>query len=807
MDHSPGVAADPREAGERPRPTARARLRALLTGRNLWRLAVLVALAVALALLGSPHLLQPSDRYAIGDFATRALRAPYDLSIVDEEATRQQREAAAARAPIVATVDTAVQASLRARFSSAWAPANEPLAELVSSEAPLPAPNGTLTARARAARRDEEARRRQRADAARRALDEAFDAVEQTLGEPIPAEVRRAVSTPGDLATLLAGFDRLVGEAYRVPLVSSLEPFAALSAETAQAAPKPPVALVDAASRRETRLEDPERVRDLDAARAAVVARAPELAPEVPDDVRAWLANMAARSLRPDTVADEAATRARRDAAADAVLPVSISFRRNQLVVGEGQPLTRQALLVLEAIRQQRMDRGSWLRATGRAGVILALFLLAFIVVDHDRTRFAIDSYDFAYGLTSLTATVAAFRLWLEMVSGLAERYPGLPESALVLAFPAAATVMHARVVLPYASAVTYLAVQAICMGLLWQLDLLLVVFLLISGLVAGHLAANCSRRQCVLQAGLLAGLLMAPVAACLALLTGEASGASVAWMVVGAMVGCAASGLSLLAIGPLFEWMFGHMTRIRLVELMNYHHPLLRRVTEATPGTFQHSVTVALLVDAAAQAVGADALLGRVGALYHDAGKTEQPELFVENQHERNPHDDLPPHESARRIIAHVEAGVRLVREFGLGERIADFVREHHGTSLVRYFMARAAAQGPVDAAAFQYPGPRPGSAETGILMLADQVEATARAMDAPTPEGLRAMVQQTIDRTLAEGQLDECPLTVQQLASVREAFVQVLMGAHHRRIKYPGQPATFDRPAPGPVPAARRG
>jgi hypothetical protein len=263
-----------------------------------------------------------------------------------------------------------------------------------------------------------------------------------------------------------------------------------------------------------------------------------------------------------------------------------------------------------------------------------------------------------------------------------------------------------------------------------------------------------------------------------------------VAWTVVGAAAGCALSGLTLLAVGPLFEWMFGHMTRIRLVELMNYHHPLLRRLTEVTPGTFQHSVTIGLLVDAAAQAVDADALLARVGALYHDAGKTERPVLFVENQQGgENPHDHLAPRESARLIIDHVDAGVRLVREFGLGERIADFVREHHGTSTVRFFMARAEAEGPVDAADFRYPGPRPRSRETGILMIADQVEATARAMDAPTPEALRAMVQKTIDRIEAEGQLDECPLTIQELAVIREAFVQVLIGAHHRRIKYPGE------------------
>ncbi len=747
------------------------------------RIAVLALVALGLALLGSPHITRPAERLALGEFASRTIRAPYDLSIVDETATSQQRETAAANAPGVVNVDYGAGSALRTKFVTALAGVERPLASLIElRSAPAPA------ARPHESRSAAQARHRAAIEQAEEALDAALSQADARLGEPLPAGVRAALRAPGALPATVEAFDRLVNEAYRSPIAA--RPLA--SPPAAGEGPPPStgrLALIDGARGGERLVSDAAALADLDGARRSLEARGAELTGAAPAPVRPWLVALAARWLKPNAAFDAAATTARREAAAAAVLPVSLTFRRNQLIVGEGQPVTRQALLVLDAIRQQGLDRTVWLRIAGRASVLFVLLLLAFVIVELDRLRFAIGTREFGYAVTSLAGTAVTFRIWLEAIGSLAERYPAIPETALVLAFPAAATAMYARVVLPYSSAVTYLAVQSICLGLLWQLDLPLVIYLLVAGLVAGHLGARCSRRQCVVQAGLLTAVPAVPVAACLAMLGGDVTWGTVAWAGGGALGGCLLSGLTLLGVGPLLEWRFGHMTRIRLIELMNYEHPLLRRLTETTPGTFQHSVTVGLLVDAAAQAVGADALLARVGALYHDVGKTERPEAFVENQHGVNPHDRLTAAESAALIIGHVNVGVRLVREFGIGERIADFVREHHGTGLVRFFFARAQALGPADPAAFSYPGPRPRSRETGLLMLADQVEATARAIDDPTEAALRSMVQQTIDRVLAEGELDECPLSLRELAEARDAFVNVLVGVHHRRIKYPAQ------------------
>jgi len=244
------------------------------------------------------------------------------------------------------------------------------------------------------------------------------------------------------------------------------------------------------------------------------------------------------------------------------------------------------------------------------------------------------------------------------------------------------------------------------------------------------------------------------------------------------------------VALAPAVEWLFGYTTRISLLEMVNYEQPLLKRLMVEAPGTFQHSVSIGVLADAAAAAIDADRLLVRVGALYHDVGKIPNRNVFIENQSAGNPHDALDPVESARLIRAHVLDGVAMIREHGLGERIADFVREHHGTRVIEYFLERARqAGGPVDPGDYRYPGPRPRSRETAILMIADQVEAISRTMPGAGPDDLQAMVAATIERVRIEGQLDEAPLALTDVDQIRQALVRALIGMHHRRIDYPGR------------------
>jgi cyclic-di-AMP phosphodiesterase PgpH len=242
-----------------------------------------------------------------------------------------------------------------------------------------------------------------------------------------------------------------------------------------------------------------------------------------------------------------------------------------------------------------------------------------------------------------------------------------------------------------------------------------------------------------------------------------------------------------------LFEKLFKVTTDVTLLELNDHNHPLLRDLMNLAPGTFQHSLQVAGLSEAAASAIGANSLLCRVGALYHDVGKTDRPEYFVENQMGgSNEHDKLKPRMSVLVIKNHVSQGVKLAEAHKLPEIVIDFIRTHHGTSVIRFFHVKAKNQTDDDSEVreedYRYDGPLPHSKETGILLLADGVEAAARAMSEPTYPKLENLVNRMVDERFAEGQLNNCPLTFQDIRIIKETFRNVLVGVYHQRVKYPG-------------------
>lgn len=302
--------------------------------------------------------------------------------------------------------------------------------------------------------------------------------------------------------------------------------------------------------------------------------------------------------------------------------------------------------------------------------------------------------------------------------------------------------------------------------------------------LVGGLLVSASTRRGTVVAAGLWAGL----VSAVVFVLAGRGHFTTTTLIAgaAGSVLGGIVSGAVVLTLSPIVERLFRHVTTITLLESLSYDHPLLRQLMTTAPGTFLHAANVAVLCDAAAHAIGADALTLRAGALYHDVGKTRAPEFFIENQDGMNPFADLTPAESAEVLRAHVTDGRLLVNRYGLGPRLEPFVREHHGTSLMRSLAGQADPW--VDISLFKYRGPRPRSRETGLLMIADQIEATARALQPGSLVECRQIVRDTVDRIVAEGQLLDSGLTRSDLDTAVNAMADVVYAIHHRRNRYPG-------------------
>ena len=243
------------------------------------------------------------------------------------------------------------------------------------------------------------------------------------------------------------------------------------------------------------------------------------------------------------------------------------------------------------------------------------------------------------------------------------------------------------------------------------------------------------------------------------------------------------------MALLPLAETFTGIDTYLRLLEWSDLNRPLMRRLSLEAPGTYSHTMRIADLSEAAATAVGANGLLARVGAYYHDIGKLKKPQYFIENQQGKNPHEKLKPQTSAGIIRSHVDAGLELADKEKLPLAIRAFISEHHGTGSIAYFLEKAKerdASG-VNAAEFAYPGPIPQSAETAIVMLADGVEASTRVINDPTPEKIRGVIDHIIRQRIDGGQLRAAPLTLRQLEMIKEQFARSLIGQHHHRTDYP--------------------
>jgi putative nucleotidyltransferase with HDIG domain len=307
------------------------------------------------------------------------------------------------------------------------------------------------------------------------------------------------------------------------------------------------------------------------------------------------------------------------------------------------------------------------------------------------------------------------------------------------------------------------------------------------------------------------AGVLLAS-----ALLTGSGPrelGMALVWATLNAAV----SAMIAMGFVPVFEWFTGITTDQTLLEWADPNRSLLRRLSLEAPGSYAHTINVANLGELAANAIGANGLLCRVGLYYHDVGKLLKPHYFVENQPEgRNPHDKLKPGVSATIVREHISEGVKLAKEEKLPDVVTDFITEHHGTQLIGYFFSKAQEEDgeDVDEAVFRYPGPRPRSKETAIAMMADSIESATRVLQTPTPERLRNLVDGIVDAKMQDGQLDESPLTLQEIADLKDAFVKVLSSIYHHRIDYPttkhltdAEPSeTTSEKAPGPEKTAAK-
>ncbi len=498
----------------------------------------------------------------------------------------------------------------------------------------------------------------------------------------------------------------------------------------------------------------------------------------------------------PNLVYGRAETAERVRAAAEQVQPRSQVLRRGQVLVRRGDTVTAGTARTLAVLNEQRGDVSDFSKIAG-IGLLMTLTVFGWWRV---LARFA-ERVEVRGRLSMVFMLLLMFtaldRLGLFVASALAFSSHGSALAAVdayLWAIPYAAGPATMCLLLGVQPAVLFALFGSLVAGVMLGGDFEAVVYALASGLVGALAAQQFRQRTALSRAGAVVGLANVLVMLVLQLYRGlpelpETMALAALAAFVGGLLAVAVASFLL----PLLEDAFGITTDVRLLELSNQNLPLLKRLSLEAPGTYQHSLAVGNLAEAGADAVGANALLLRVCAYYHDIGKLVKPEYFVENQRGANPHDGLSPSMSALVLQSHVKEGLEIARRAKLPLAIRQGIATHHGTKLIQYFFAKATeltppAQGEIRESDYRYPGPKPHTKELGILLLADAVEAAARTLDNPVPGRIQAMIGKIFANSLEDGQLDGCDLTFSELDRVATSFLWVLTNMYHHRIEYPG-------------------
>ncbi len=505
--------------------------------------------------------------------------------------------------------------------------------------------------------------------------------------------------------------------------------------------------------------------------------------------------------IRTNTFYNEERTRQAREAAAEAVPPEVRSFVQGQLVVRGGSIVTEADM---EALTQLGLLQPKDRRAQKLTSALLMMALVT-LTLGLYLTRFHPDIVRDPRLMILLGAI---------FILALAGARLADPERVVQpYVYPSAALGLLVTALVGPQIAIVGTIALAVLFGVMASGSLSLAIMAVVGGMVGILSLRNTERLNSYFVSGVLISLVNIGVVLAF-YLTGYPADSLGALTLVGAgllngLLAAAVTLAGLYVIGSLFNV----VTSLKLIELAQPNQALLQRLLREAPGTYQHSLQVANLVELAAERIGANATLTRVGALYHDVGKIKAPHFFVENQADLvNPHETLnDPYKSARIIIDHVVEGERLARKYRLPARICDFILEHHGTTRPLYFYRKAVAEAggdesQVDPGPFTYPGPRPQSRETAILMLADSSESTIRARRPKNKQEISDVVESVFEARIKEGQLDESGLTLNDLSVIQEVFVETLQGVFHPRIAYPGGAALEEQPAPVSTPAGDR-
>ena len=532
---------------------------------------------------------------------------------------------------------------------------------------------------------------------------------------------------------------------------------------------------------------------------------------QLPGPLRGAVEEYVRSLVQPNLTYSSQETNLRRERAADSVEQLVVFVRKGQLLLKAGDKVDESVHQKLQAFQEKSRQMVNWPLLA--ALFLFLLLLLAFTFMYLKTYRKHICPHLNLFVLTLQVATLfillaQAISVLMQSLSSMQSFSEGskLPilerPDLLMFVIPVAAGTMLMTLLVDRHIGVIYTLIYSVLFGILMDFRFSMLLYCLLSGFTAVYAGSKMAQRTAQWRASFLIGavniFLAAGVLATDAVWE-QGLPEAILPLVLAFLSGFPLTVMMVSFLLPPLEGFFGILTEVRLLELANMNHPLLKSLALEAPGTHNHSLMMANLCEAAANAIGANALFCRVACYYHDIGKMLNPLYFVENQEgAANSHDKLQPRISALIVGAHVKEGVAMARQYKLPQAILDVIPQHHGTRRISYFFDKALTmldpeKESINEADFSYKGPRPQTREAAIIMIADGVEAGSRLLKEPSHHRLKALVSEIVSRIVTEGQLSECDITFHDLAKVEDAFVQILVGVFSRRISYPGY--AFDK------------
>ncbi|OQY23197.1 MAG: phosphohydrolase [Desulfobacteraceae bacterium 4572_35.2] len=504
------------------------------------------------------------------------------------------------------------------------------------------------------------------------------------------------------------------------------------------------------------------------------------------------------RLIRPNLTFNQSETEARRRAAAEAVLPVLLQVKPGEMIVREGERVTEEQVRKLHAL-QSSVDGLKMLRSA--FGLFLAVLLLFYTVHRFAKVnirKYAPDLRDLIFLALIFSSFFVVAKVGIFISMAMQSAFPYVDSACYYYALPFAAGAMLIRIVLNSEVAYVFALLFSILIGMLFGNNLFMAVYVLVGSVTAAHWVRHSKARSSLYRAGFYLSLVNMGMVLAIFTISDHVFDIQLLYRLGFAFVSGFGCAVMVNGTIPMIESLFKYTTDFKLLELANMNTPILRELMIQAPGTYHHSIIVGNLVENAAESIGANPLLARVAAYYHDIGKIKKPLYFAENMRlAENRHDKLAPSMSALILISHVKDGVEIAREHKLGKNLIDIIHQHHGTSLIKFFYDKAQQrdkEAQVKEQDYRYPGPKPQTREAALIMLADAVEAAGRTLSEPTPARIQGMVQKIINKIFIDGQLDECELTLKDLHEIAKSFNRILSGIFHHRVEYP-EPAYKER------------